>query len=144
MGDPPSCPNCKSGVAPGGLVVHQGSCPTQGQPTREIRDAVQAVRNWWREDADTESAKLAPKAVEYGSYDLELIGKVLRDMIDSDHRVHPDLSNLELGIAFYELGKIARIVSGIFDGQVPSDDNWQDAAIYPRMVTYIREKGQWP
>lgn len=112
------------------------------QVYRENR-TLEALEEWWLENAKREAEKLGPKAIEYGSYDLELIGDVLHTIIDhSSSRARA--KDLESGIVFYLIGKIARLASALRDGHEPSDDTFLDISIYARMALYIREKGQWP
>lgn len=96
-----------------------------------------ALRDWWVKQAAAEADKLAPKAVEYGAYDLEMLGGMLGDMAGRPPSV-------ELGLVFYLAGKIARAVSAVKDGRQASDDTFLDIAIYARMVLYVREHGRWP
>jgi hypothetical protein len=96
---------------------------------------------WWMEQAAEEARKLSPKAKEYGSYDLELMGQALGEMTGQDSTV---AHNMEQAIVFYLLGKIARAVSAVRSGHGASDDTFIDIAIYARMVLYIREHGRWP
>ena len=95
------------------------------------------LKEWWIEQARVEADKLAPKAVEYGSYDLAMVAEVMAEMMTRP----PDL---ELGLVFYLVGKIARAASAVKDGRRPSDDTLVDIAIYARMILYVREHGQWP
>lgn len=98
-----------------------------------------ALAAWWVAEARTEADKLVPKAEEYGSYDLRLIGDVLAHV-----GVQGPGSNMETGIVFYLLGKIARVASALKDEHPPADDTYRDIAIYARMVLYIRAHGRWP
>jgi hypothetical protein len=138
------CPHCgATGLGSEFGVVHADNCPVKGQPTKEVRDVIQSLTGWWMENAKREAEKLGPKAIEYGSYDLELIGDVLHTIIDhSSNRARA--KDLESGIIFYLIGKIARLASALRDGHEPSDDTFLDISIYARMALYIREKGQWP
>lgn len=99
------------------------------------------LRAWWLAEADQEAEKLVPKAIEYGSYDLQLMGQALGEMTGQDSTVP---HNMEQAIVFYLLGKIARAVSATRDGRAASDDTFTDIAIYAKMVLYIREHGRWP
>ena len=107
--------------------------PAEGAPT------VQDLANWWLDETKSELDSVIPKAVEYGSADLKVIGFALSQMIGEPKGVSHD----ELGIAFYVLGKVARLVGGYADGRLPSDDTWHDIAIYTKMAQYARENGGW-
>ena len=96
---------------------------------------------WWKDDAEQELAGVLPKAVEYGSSDLQLMGEALlmcmpqcRDKVDAE----------ELAIAFYALGKTARLMGAYADGRTPSEDTWHDLGVYARMAKRVRAVGQWP
>jgi len=117
--------------------------PTDRWPgdTNRSDDRINRVKVWWVDHARREAEYLAPKAVEYGSYDLELVGQVLADTIHPHAGADPDP---EVGIAFYLLGKIARVMSAYRDGHSPSDDTFRDIAIYAKMVLYIRDNERWP
>lgn len=98
------------------------------------------VQEFWEDQTVQELAGLLPKVQDYGSFDLELIGDVMRRA-----GVNSDMSNVELGIAFYLVGKIARIASAITDGHAPSSDTYHDISVYARMALYARiHGGVWP
>lgn len=107
--------------------------PTKDAPT------VQDLANWWLEETKFELDSVLPKAIEYGSADLKVIGFALSQMIGEPKGV----TNDELGIAFYVLGKVARLIGGYADGRSPSSDTWHDIAIYTKMAQYARENGGW-
>ena len=94
---------------------------------------------WWEAETKKEIESVIPKAVEYGSADLKVIGYALSQMIGEPKGV----TNDELGIAFYVLGKVARLVGGYADGRRPSDDTWHDIAIYTKMAQFSRAFGHW-
>lgn len=106
-------------------------------PSNQI--TVQMLANWWLDETKNELESVLPKAIEYGSADLKVIGFALSQMIGEPKGVTHD----ELGIAFYVLGKVARLVGGYADGRLPSDDTWHDIAIYTKMAQYAREHGGW-
>jgi len=107
--------------------------PTKDAPT------VQNLADWWLEETKLELDSVLPKAIEYGSADLKVIGFALSQMIGEPKGV----TNDELGIAFYVLGKVARLIGGYADGRSPSTDTWHDIAIYTKMAQYARENGGW-
>jgi len=93
---------------------------------------------WWLEHADKSLAGMLPKVREYGSTDLQIVGEVMMKMMPQlEGKVHP----AELGIAFYLLGKVGRIVGGYADGHAPSDDTWYDTGIYAMMAQRVRATG---
>lgn len=96
---------------------------------------------WWAEVSADDVEPAIIKGKEYGSLDLIVIGRTMREMIG----IAPDVvSDAEVGIIFYQLGKVARAVSAIHSGRRPSDDTWHDIVVYGMMVRRIRETGQWP
>lgn len=107
----------------------------------ETQEKVRQVENWWMNQALHEAEVLVPRSVEYGAKDLELMGEGLHMMLSGS--LHPDVPKEEVAIAFYVLGKIARIIGAYEEGHVPKDDSWDDLAIYSRMAKYVREHGRW-
>lgn len=99
------------------------------------------LETWWENTTSDELASMLPKVIEYGSHDLAVIGDVMMLMKpELRDQVHPS----ELGIAFYALGKMARIMGAYADGIAPSDDSWHDLAIYARMAQRVRYADGWP
>lgn len=98
------------------------------------------LQQWWASVAADDVEPAAIKAKEYGSIDLVIIGRTLREMIG----VGAVASDEEIGILFYTLGKVARAISAISAGARPSDDTWHDITVYSMMVRRVRETGQWP
>lgn len=99
------------------------------------------LAEWWSVVADSDVGPAEIKAKEYGSLDLKIIGSTLREMVG----IAPDIiSDEEIGMTFYLLGKVARAVSAISAGRKPSDDTWHDVVVYGMMVRRVRETGQWP
>lgn len=100
-----------------------------------------SLRAWWLEQAGEEIYGVEAKAIEYGAADLEIMGVALARLLG--HRFS-SAESVELAIAFYELGKIARAFGAYAEGRMPSDDTWDDMHIYAKMVKRIREVGTWP
>ena len=96
---------------------------------------------WWAAVSADDVQPAEIKAKEYGALDLMIIGSTLRGMIG----IAPDIvQDEEIGIIFYQLGKVARAISAISSGRRPSDDTWHDMTVYSMMVRRLREAGQWP
>ena len=100
------------------------------------------LQTWWMQQAQDELDMLMPKVVEYSSADLDIIGAIML-------RLNPDLQGVvtpaEAGIAFYALGKTARIMGALIDGREPSRDSWLDLACYAAMALRTRDTGgEWP
>ena len=102
--------------------------------------AIETLRNWWLEQSESEIMAVVPKAIEYGSADLDIIGYALSKFAKQSDFT----TNDELGIAFYILGKVARLIGAYSDGSKPSDDTWFDIAIYTKMAQRARAVGSWP
>ncbi len=117
------------------LAAALGKLGQEAEPS----DDIQGLANWWLDETRSELDSVIPKALEYGSADLKVIGFALSQMIGEPKGV----TNDELGIAFYVLGKVARLVGGYADGRAPSDDTWHDIAIYTKMAQYARFHGEW-
>lgn len=99
------------------------------------------LETWWEDTADAEIHSMIPKVIEYGAHDLAVIGDVMMLMRpELRGKVYP----AELGIAFYALGKMARIMGAYADGIAPSDDSWHDLGIYARMAQRVRDADGWP
>jgi hypothetical protein len=118
------------------IAAALGKLPLEGDAAPA---GIQELANWWLDETRNELDSVIPKALEYGSADLKVIGFALSQMIGEPK----DVSNDELGIAFYVLGKVARLVGGYADGRKPSDDTWHDIAIYTKMAQYARHNGEW-
>ncbi len=95
------------------LAAALGKLPLEGDTAP---DGVKQLAEWWLDETRNELDSVIPKALEYGSADLKVIGFALSQMIGEPK----DVSNDELGIAFYVLGKVARLVGGYADGRKPS------------------------
>jgi hypothetical protein len=99
------------------------------------------LHQWWIDHATLESEQTISKAAEYGTLDLVEIGRTLSNM--TGQPTIDDTHAMELGVAFYALGKIQRIISSLTRGEPAKDDSWFDLAIYAKMVQAARA-GAWP
>lgn len=114
-----------------------------------VSDAVEALTDWWLTKAANEADMVCRKAVEYGATDLRDLGFQVLEM--AGRKPHgdgapADTSALatEIGIAFYAMGKLARIVAAVKEGRRPSYDSWLDLGVYARMAQRVHEAGGWP
>lgn len=98
--------------------------------------------DWWLKQAALEAEATITKAIEYSSTDLSDIGDALAEVAGWETSDRAILT--ELGIAFYALGKISRILGAIKDHRLPNSDNWLDLGVYARMAQRNREVGSWP
>lgn len=139
IGKPPHCgdPACEySHSHPVG--------PTPVEPSTED-EHFEELLTWWRTESELDAQKTIPKAIEYGSIDLNIIGYALGECIPAlqAQRREGSTEAAEMGIAFYLLGKIARMVSAYSEGQRPSDDTWMDVTVYSMMGRRVRDRGSW-
>lgn len=105
-----------------------------------------ALADWWEERAASEIGMVVSKAIEYGATDLRDIGRQLAEMADRplDNDDYGNAVATELGIIFYVLGKVSRLVAAAKEGRQPSLDTWLDIGIYARMAQRVHETGGWP
>lgn len=99
------------------------------------------AREWWIEHATTEVDGMLAKMDEYGAGDLYKIGETFMSMtwhghaaVDIDSQRH-----YELGVLFYLVGKVQRLLSAAERGRPASDDTWHDIAVYAKMVLATRK-----
>lgn len=121
-----------------------GSAPTAASPADPGTsvEALADLRDWWLSTAQADMAMVAPKAVEYGSVELEEMGAALARMMGRS-----DLSaarRVELACWFYAMGKIQRWTAAVTRGEFVSDDTLTDLGVYTLMVRRAREAGTWP
>lgn len=110
-------------------------------PAHRQSAAIEELATWWRKMAEAEIDRTIPKAIEYGSDDLIVIGEHLARATGRDLTA---VEAAELGIYFYIVGKLGRWTAAIREGRLVSDDTIFDLAVYTRMVQRIRETGAWP
>lgn len=161
----PPC-TCGASSLPRALIAHKAECPwgaryrnfaTQKQAAHfmvDVREPSSAdhfhvpvdveaeLSSWWRQQAEDEIARTAPKAAEYGSRDLIEIGRDLARAMGLGE-IH-DQWAAELGIYFYLRGKLARWTEAVVRGETPSDDTLFDIGVYVRMAQRVRAAGGWP
>ena len=109
-------------------------------PSREEWLAEQ-LSAWWRAQAEVEIVRTVPKAVEYGAADLEVMGSAMLHLVPRERRSRQ--LGLEMALAFYALGKVARLFGAFERGELPSEDTWFDLGVYCRMAERVREFGEW-
>ena len=139
LGQEPVAPCCEPWLTD--LV---GSAPTAASPADPGTsvEALADLRDWWLSTAQADMAMVAPKAVEYGSVELEEMGAALARMMGRS-----DLSRtrrVELACWFYAMGKMQRWTAAVTRGEFVSDDTLTDLGVYTLMVRRAREAGTWP
>lgn len=128
------------------LNVTASGAFTTGPGMLDLRH--QELADWWRTVNDLMIETVVPKAIEYGATDLRDLGVQVLEMSGREPLTweSDDLTRYatEIGIAFYALGKLGRIVSAIKEKRTPSYDTWLDLAIYATMALRVHAKGSWP
>lgn len=105
------------------------------------------LAEWWANTAVTEIGMVVRKAIEYGATDLRDLGEQILEMAGrrpAERDSYDDTYATEVGIAFYAMGKLARIVAAIKEGRRPSADSWLDLGVYARMAQRVHQTGGWP
>jgi hypothetical protein len=91
----------------------------------------QRLHNWWTQHASDEVDAMLKKLDEYGAGDLYEIGyqiaKVAQREVTREQAY-------ELGVMFYAVGKMQRIISAAEQSREASTDTWHDLAVYSKMV----------
>lgn len=95
------------------------------------------LRQWWASKTARDIDAMLPKVAEYSSSDLLVIGAGIVPHMNP-------AAQAEAAVAFYLLGKAARLTGAFIEGRVPHVDSWDDAAVYSMMGRRIREVGAWP
>lgn len=116
--------------------------PESDRANSETDAVVQQIRDWWLGQAEREVEATAPKAVEYGATDLIWIGRTLGLLLG--RKDISDTEATELGIFFYQVGKMGRWLGAIAENRRVSDDTIFDIGIYTKMVQRARDVGGWP
>lgn len=93
---------------------------------------------WWCEHAAAESAAMLRKLDEYGTGDLHEIGARLAEL--AQWRTPTKQQAYELGVMFYLIGKMQRVITAAHLQRDASDDTWHDIAVYAKMVMANRAK----
>lgn len=115
----------------------------------EVQDRAEALADWWMRLSVEEVQRTVPKSIEYGSADLKIMGEAMLQLVPQMRKSIEDnpgervAAGQEMAIAFYVLGKVARLLGAYEQGRMPSEDTWFDLGIYPKMVRRIRETGTW-
>jgi len=114
----------------------------------DLVEAINRLTEWWEKLAQQDINATVPKAVEYGAYDLDIMGQAMVALADGMWTGATQEERLAIGremaCAFYLLGKTARIFSAFQRGERPSDDTWLDVTVYSVMARRIRQTGMWP
>lgn len=100
---------------------------------------------WWATTAQRDAEAFVPKFEEYGSQDLQDIGRRMESLVAGRAGRKPrklsDEEATELGIYFYLEGKLARMHEAIKRGDRASDDTLLDLTTYTMMARMNRAGG---
>jgi hypothetical protein len=107
----------------------------------EIVQRAKRLHRWLINFMAHDVAATVVKAVDYGGSDFDLMGEGLMLMLDP--KLRDKIHTAEAAVAFYMLGKIARIASGYEKGGAPNDDSFFDTHVYSLIALKIREDGYW-
>lgn len=113
---------------------------------QEIEATVESITKWWVAQAEEDARITAPKAAEYGAADLAIMGKAMESLfpnLEAMPAEEREKVGLEMAVAFYALGKIARLFGAYQQGRLPGDDSWFDLTVYSLMARRIRSVGYW-
>jgi hypothetical protein len=98
-----------------------------------------------RETFESDLIRAREKAMEYGSHDLEIMAVAMEGLLP-EGQLDPQSRHavgIEMAIAFYLMGKAARMFGAFKKGTAPGNDSWRDGSIYSMMARYVRTNGRW-
>jgi hypothetical protein len=95
----------------------------------------EAAREWWINYATEEVDGMLVKMAEYGAGDLYVIGETFAKLAGLGVTAQ---EHYEIGVLFYVVGKVQRLLSAVENGNQASDDTWHDLAVYAKMVLATR------
>jgi hypothetical protein len=109
-------------------------------------EGLENLRVWWMAKAEAEWEAIEPKVWEYSAVDLQIMGEAAMGRVravDRDEYRRAGYGQ-QSAIAFYALGKVARITGALEEGRLPSEDSWFDLSVYAKMAQRVGEVGGWP
>lgn len=115
-----------------------------GKPEPIETDQLMYLHKWMAEHHARLQQMTGEKAHEYGSLDLSIMGASMSKLWPGIGESAPPAAQLQAAIAFYLMGKVARVLSALAEGKPPPTDSWLDAEVYAMMGGYVQEHGQWP
>lgn len=97
------------------------------------------LAHWWVTQINSDIARTAPKIEEYGTKDLEAMGRLFAQIRGVEWS--SDIAAV-WGIMFYAQGKIARAIASLERGEMPSEDTLFDLSIYAMMARSYQARGK--
>lgn len=111
-----------------------------------IEERAAYIAEWWVGQATLDAPEVRRKAIKYGAADLIIMGQAMirllpgAEKLDEQSRI---ALGLEMAIAHYVLGKIARTFGSYEQGRAATDDDWYDLEVYAKMARFVRQHGRW-
>jgi hypothetical protein len=99
------------------------------------------LREWIIKRITAGTVDTAAKYDRYGSVDFHVMGAAMAAMLGHTEP-DSDFDGRLAAIAFYVLGKTARMVGALHRGEPPTEDTWWDTAIYALFGLRITEEGE--
>lgn len=99
------------------------------------------LKQWLADLEEKIGTETIRKAVQYGSADLKVMGNAMVLLLPPEHR--SEQLGLQMAIAFYALGKVARVFGAFEQGHSPTHDDWFDLMVYAKMGLKVMETGRW-
>lgn len=95
-----------------------------------------------------EMQPIVDKAIEYGAHDLKVMGGAMWAMLPEASKEKVPWQEVDqfgqlMAIAFYQLGKVARVFGSLLQGEYPRDDTEYDLRVYSFMYEHIKIHGEW-
>lgn len=116
--------------------------PRAGAAPTDTSEMAALLEAWWMQTSQDDLMATVPKAVEYSSSDLNMMGGVLANLLDLGHV--DGNAEIELATLVYIQGKVARAIGAFKDGRAPSADTYHDITVYSMIARRAREAGGWP
>lgn len=120
---------------------------TAEQRRDDMEAELRSIGRWWKTMTERDIAECIPKALEYGSGDLEMMGHAMLqlqgDVWEGGDAGEKTAVGMELAVLFYIHGKLSRAMAAAKNGQRASDDTIKDIRIYAVMLQHIRDFGRW-
>jgi hypothetical protein len=94
------------------------------------------------ETAEADLRRILPKAHEYSSSDLLMMGRMTAQMLGWGDAT--DAQCIEVACIWYATSKLTRALGAYSERREPDIDSLLDAASYITMGRRARECGEWP
>ena len=138
------CSWCQASYRNNAPVQHPDTIKLIAAPPAQqtLSSQVGELESWWLGVAREEIEQTIPKAIEYGSAELEAMGREILGLRTAEAVSRAEA--LEAAIFVYLRGKVGRWYAALRRGERVSDDTLHDLAVYARMAQRVRAVGGWP